>query len=235
MYINIEAYYKHIFDRMYAPINYDFDGDSDIQYYFNGTGRSWGIDLVLKKNRSRYWDGWISYSFNWTQHRDPEGNLEPRNEWYFPYYHRFHSLNFVMNVRPVPHINIYTRFSLAGGEQIMKRVGPGPESYPVYIYDPQTDKGYLIEKYYWKEVRDNNNRTTPFMQMDIKISFFKTNPAGKVRFEAYSALENILSFLYISQGNTVFNPYTGEVSKGRTSASYSMPFPIPSFGFKWSY
>ena len=243
MFINIEGYYKHIYDRMYAPLNFNLEGNADTQYYFNGRGRSWGIDLMLKKNRSRFWDGWISYSYNWTQHRDPDaGDFETSinskaisNDWYFPYYHRFHSLNLVLNVRPVQRINIYIRFGLASGEQILKRAGSGPESYPVYVYDSHTDNGYFIEKYYWNEERDKDNRTTPFMQMDIKISFFYSNKAGRVRFEAYSALENILSLLYTSQGNTYFNPYTGEVAKGRTSASYSLPFPIPSFGFKFSY
>jgi hypothetical protein len=228
---------------MYVPLNYDLGGNIDAQYYFNGKGRIWGFDLILKKNHSRFWDGWISYSYNWTQHRDPNAkdfetsvnSTTLSNEWYYPHYHRFHSLNFVLNVRPVPRINIYTRFSLAGGEQIIKRVGSGPESYPVYIYDSSANSGYFIEKYYWNEVRDKNNRATPFMQMDIKISFFNSNKSGRVRVEAYSALENILSFLYISQGNTYFNPYTGKVAKGRTSASYSLPFPIPSFGFKFSY
>ncbi|MCL2765154.1 MAG: TonB-dependent receptor plug domain-containing protein [Treponema sp.] len=246
MYINIEGYYKHIYDRMYAPLNFDLEGNKDTEYYFDGKGRAWGIDLMLRKTRSRFWDGWISYSYNWTQHLDPEGNLrgnaarhsDPNatdNEWYFPYYHRFHSLNLILNVRPVQRINIYTRFGLASGEQILKRVGSGPESYPVYIFDPHNGKSHFIEKFFWEEVRDKNNRTTPFMQMDMKISFFYTNKSGKVRLEVYNALENILSFLYISQGNTYFNPYTGEVAKGRTSANYSLPFPIPSFGLKITY
>jgi len=243
IYINIEGYYKHIYDRMYAPLNFNPEGNIDTQYYFNGRGRIWGIDLMLKKARSRFWDGWISYSYNWTQHRDPDAkdyetgvnSTDISNEWYFPYYHRFHSLNLVLNVRPVQRLNIFVRFGLASGEQIVKRTGSGPESYPVYIYDSNTHNGYFIEKYYWNEVRDKNNRTTPLMQMDIKATFFYSNKSGKVRFEAYSAIENILSLLYTSQGNTYFNPYTGEVSKGRTSASYSLPFPIPSFGFKFSY
>jgi len=243
MYINVEGYYKHIYDRMYAPLNYNLEGNIDTQYYFNGKGRIWGIDLMLKKAHSRFWDGWISYSYNWTQHRDPNAkdyelsvnSIPISNEWYFPYYHRFHSLNLVLNVRPVQRLNIFVRFGLAGGEQIAKRVDSGPKNYPVYIYDSNTNNGYFIEKYYWDEVQDKNNRTTPLMQMDIKATFFYINKSGKVRMEAYSALENILSLLYTSQGNTYFNPYTGEVSRGRTSASYSLPFPIPSFGFKFSY
>ncbi|MCL2137942.1 MAG: hypothetical protein FWH41_00245 [Treponema sp.] len=242
-YFNIEGYYKHIYDRMYVPLNFDLEGNFDTQHYFNGKGRIWGFDLMLQKKSSRFWDGWISYSYNWTQHRDPNAkdsemsanSTTLSNEWYFPYYHRFHSLNLVLNVRPVQRININMRFGLASGVQIIKRVGSGPESYPVYIYDSQTNNGYFIEKYYWNEVQDKNNRTTPLMQLDLKISFFNSNKAGRVRFEAYSALENILSLLYISQGNTYFNPYTGELATGRTSASYSMPFPIPSFGFKFSY
>jgi len=243
MYVNIEGYYKHIYDRMYVPLNFDHEGNIDTQYYFNGKGRIWGIDLMLKKARSRFWDGWISYSYNWTQHRDPDAkdyelsvnSIPISNEWYFPYYHRFHSLNLVLNVRPIQRLNIFVRFGLASGEQIVKRTGSGPESYPVYIYDSNTHNGYFIEKYFWNEVQDKNNRTTPLMQMDIKVTFFYINKSGKVRMEAYSALENILSLLYTSQGNTYFNPYTGEVSEGRTSASYSLPFPIPSFGFKFSY
>jgi len=242
MYINIEGYYKHIYDRMYTPFNFDLEGNVNSQYYFNGKGRIWGIDLILKKERSRFWDGWISYSYNWTQHRDPNAedfeagsSLTQGSGWYFPYYHRFHTLNLILNVRPVQRVNIYTRFGLASGEQIMKRVGSGPQSYPVYIFDSQTNTGEFIEKYFWDEVLDKNNRATIFMQMDIKISFFYRNKSGRVRFEAYSALENILSLLYTSQGNTVFNPYTGEVTKGRTQASYSLPFPIPSFGIKLNY
>jgi len=243
MYINVEGYYKHIYDRMYAPINYNLEGNIDTQYYFNGKGKIWGIDLMLKKAHSRFWDGWISYSYNWTQHRDPNAkeyelsvnSIPISNEWYFPYYHRFHSLNLVLNVRPVQRLNILVRFGLASGEQIVKRVGSGPENYPVYIYDSNTNNGYFIEKYFWNEVQDKNNRTTPLMQMDIKTTFYYKNKSGKVRMEAYSAIENILCLLYTSQGNTYFNPYTGEVSRGRTSASYSLPFPIPSFGFKFSY
>jgi hypothetical protein len=231
MNINIEGYYKHIYDRMYIPQNYDHEGNIDIKPYFNGIGRVWGIDLILQKTHSRFWDGWISYSYNWTQHRDPDAkDYAISNEWYFPYYHRFHSLNLVLNIKPVQTINIYIRFGLAGGVQVIKRDGPAPESHPVYM----TDTGEIIEKYYWNEVQDKNNRTTPLMQMDIKMTIFGST-AGKTRYEVYTGIENILSLLYVSQGNTYFNQYTGEIGKGRTSASYSLPYPIPSFGLKFSY
>ncbi len=195
---------------------------------------------MLQKLQSRFWDGWLSYSFSWAKYRDPntgDSNLgisggTQGNDWYFPEYHRFHNLNLVFNVKPAPHFNIYTRFGLASGAQLPRRVGDRPISYPVYVSD-----GYFIERYEWPSVRDENNRSTPSMPMDIKFSIFGKNDKGmgKTRYEMYFAIENTLSLLYTSRGNTRFNPNTGEIDNGSESASYEMPIPIPSVGFKFSY
>jgi hypothetical protein len=71
--------------------------------------------------------------------------------------------------------------------------------------------------------------------MDIKFSIFNYKPNGRARQEFYVAIENVLSLVHTPKGNTTFNPYTGEDAKGSMSASYDIPIPIPSFGFKWSY
>jgi len=240
---NIEFYYKYIFDRMYIQINAEPGVDS-ILPYFDGEGKSWGIDLMLQKLQSRYWDGWLSYSYSWVNYRDPSatnadmgisGGLRG-DEWYFPSYHRFHNLNLILNIKPVPKINIYMRFGVASGIQLSKRISETPDSRPVYIYDkndPSNNK--FIEKYYWSSVRDETNRTTPSFPMDIKISILGSNKTGKTRYEVYVALENVLALLYNAEGNTSYNSYTGEVDEGSTSASYEIPVPIPSFGFKISY
>jgi hypothetical protein len=240
---NFEAYYKHIFDRTYIPVNLGID-EVDIQPKFNGIGRVWGIDLLLQKLQSRYFDGWLSYSFNWARYRDPDGVISNiglsggnlGDDWYYPSYHRFHNLNLVLNIRPRPNINIYTRFGLASGQQLQRRITDRPLSYPVYIYEGEgSPNNQFIEKYLWPSVRDENNRTTPSLPMDIKFSIFGKNNTGKVRYEIYVALENVLSLLYTAKGNTSFNQYTGEVDSGSDSASYEIPIPIPSFGFKISY
>jgi hypothetical protein len=238
---NIEAYYKYIFDRTYVPVTFNLE-ELDIRPRFDGEGRVWGIDILLQKLQSRYWDGWLSYSFSWAQYRDPSGILDGMglsggnrgDDWYFPSYHRFHNLNLVLNVKPVPRINIYTRFGLASGVQISRRIGNSPISYPVYVSEGGT--GYFIEKYYWPSQRDENNRTTPSFLLDIKFSLLgKNNDTKKTRSELYVAVENVLALLYTSQGNTSFNQYTGQVDTGSMSASYDIPIPIPSFGFKYSY
>jgi len=241
---NIEGYYKYIFDRTYIPIQYSIN-DIDIRPQFNGEGRVWGIDVMLQKLQSRFWDGWLSYSFSWAKYRDPDSgdaNMSfsggtQGNDWYFPSYHRFHNLNLTLNVKPAPRFNIYTRFGLASGAQIPKRIGNKPESYPVYVYANNSSEGYFIERYEWPSVQNGNDRTIPSTPMDLKFSIFGKNEkgGGKARYEMYFAVENVLSLLYMSRENTRFNPNTGEIDDGIETAMYEIPIPIPSFGFKYSY
>jgi len=241
--LNIEGYYKYVFDRMYVPIGFDLE-EMNIKPNFDGTGRVFGIDVMLQKIQSRFIDGWIAYSWNWTKYRDPHGQSGTMGmsggnnggDWYFPSFHRYHYLNLVMNIKPVPKINIYVRFGIASGILLSKRVGDKPESYPVLIYnkDNPTDS-YFIEKYRWPSVVDQTNRTTPSLPMDIKFSIFGGKKNGKTRYEVYIAFENVLSLIYTPQGNTSFNQYTGQIDTGSNAARYEIPIPVPSFGFKFSY
>ncbi|WP_461246957.1 TonB-dependent receptor plug domain-containing protein [Treponema sp. R6D11] len=239
--LNIEGYYKKIFDRMYVLISSGGDDTVKVDPYFNGEGIVWGVDVMLQKIQSRFWDGWLSYSYNWAKYREPNGELggmvrsggNRGDDWYFPSYHRFHNLNLVLNVKPTQKINIYTRLGIASGGIFSKREGDGPVSGPVLIYKGKDS--YIIEEFSWASIIDENNRTTPSVSMDIKISFFGGNKTGKTRHEFYFAIENVLGLLYTPQGNTNFNQYTGEVNEGSFSASYDIPIPIPSFGFKLSY
>jgi len=116
------------------------------------------------------------------------------------------------------------------------RTTDAPISYPVYVYDPDhPENNKFIEVYYWPSRRDEKNRTTPSLPMDMKLSIFGSNKNVKTRYEVYMAVENILALIYNSQGNTSFNRYTGQIDEGNTTASYEMPIPIPSFGVKLSY
>ena len=195
---------------------------------------------MLQKIQSRFWDGWLSYSYNWTKYREPNGRIGGMgisggtrgDDWYFPSYHRFHNLNLVFNYKPTQKINIYTRFGIASGTLLPKREGDKPISFPVLVY--KGEDSYFIEIFRWPSTIDENNRTPPSFPLDIKISFFGGNKNGKTRYEFYFAVENILGLLH-TNGNESFNSYTGEIDEGSYSASYDIPIPIPSFGFKLSY
>jgi hypothetical protein len=239
--LNIEAYYKYIFDRMYIPVRIEPD-DITINPQFNGEGKAWGIDMMLQKLQSRYWDGWLSYSFSWVKYRDPSnenanmvvsGNTRS-NDWYFPGFHRYHNLNLVANYKPSTQFNIYLRFGLASGTQLARLTTDRPTTYPVLMLN---DSGApkFAQRYEWPSVRDENNRTSPDLSLDIKVSYFGKSHTGKTRSEVYVAVENLLSLVYMSKGNPGFNSFTGEINTDSNSASYGIPIPIPSFGFKVSY
>jgi hypothetical protein len=233
---NIEGYYKTVFDRAYFPINYGIDG-SEMVFQFDGEGRVWGLDFKLQRRQSRLWDGWLSYSFNWTKYRNPNAGMMDggyfetniANDWFFPDFHRFHNLNLVLNIKPRPGFNIYTRFGVASGIQIPHLIGDSPMSYPVYI----VDQNKIIEKFFWPSERDENNRTGLSFQMDLKFSIFGSHRSGKSRFEVYFALENVLAFVN-PKGNPIYNQFTGEVYTG-IGSTYELPIPIPSFGVKFSF
>jgi hypothetical protein len=238
--LNVEAYYKYVYDRMYAAVELSPYGTVP-EAYFDGEGRIWGIDVMIQKMQSRYWDGWLSYSFNHSRYRDPGGldssmsvtggNAGARGDiWYYPGYHRFHNLNLVLNIKPLRQFNIFTRLGLASGVPLPK-IENTITSYPVYLWD----KGAYIEKWKRSSRYDDDNRTTWSIPLDIKFSIYKFNRTGKAQSEVYIAVENSLSLIYTSKGNTSFNSYTGEEDTGSMSASYELPIPMISFGYKWSY
>jgi hypothetical protein len=241
---NIEGYYKYVFNRAYtstsvAPNSFMVEKEM----LFDGEGHVGGFDLQLQKMASRYWDGWISYSFNYARYRDPhavpEGiNLNEDsgrgNDWYYPSFHRFHTLNMVVNYKPVKRINIYTRFGLASGaplDMLEER-----QSIAVEKLDKEgTSTGEYIEIWTRNARYSDTNRTTWSIPLDIKLSIFGFSRSGKSQYEVYVAVEGALSLLGAGRGNTSFNAYTGEEDTGSMSAVYEIPIPIPSFGFRWSY
>jgi hypothetical protein len=234
---NIEGYYKHVFDRTYVTSAYTPDNIATMnrEYHFDGQGRIWGFDLMLQKLESRYWDGWISYSFNHAMYREArhssdDGTGPVSGSWYYPNFHRFHVINLVLNIKPLRQFNISTRLGFVSGVPLAVIDG-SPESYSVQILET----GQIIEKWKRPSHRDNDNRTTWSLPLDLKFSLYRFDRKGKVISEIYLAIENVLALVYTAKGNSTFNSYTGREDRGNDTASYEIPIPVPSFGFKWSY
>jgi hypothetical protein len=232
---NIEGYFKYIFDRAYMYADSD-PTSQEMMYKFNGIGRVWGFDLMLQKFTSRWWDGWISYSFNYARYKNPEGSSTDGegegSDWFFPSFHRFHTLNLVLNLKPVKHFNVATRLSVASGTP--EPEDGGIEAYPVLL-NPNTPNAEIIAKYKRRSWYSDTLRSGFSFPLDVKFSFFRFNKNGKVQSEIYFAIENLQSLFYRPKQKSTFNPYTGKEDSGNSTASYDMPIPMPSFGFKWSY
>jgi hypothetical protein len=252
---NVEGYFKHIFDRAYLYMDLTPGQDSRYVQRFNGDGRVWGFDLMLQKFDSRYWDGWVSYTFTHARYHEPENpRLTAANTvsiedspWYYPSFHRFHNLNLVLNIKPSKKFNIYTRFGAASGRPKSKT--GSITSYTVNVldekgqpmyYDDDNDpstptKPVTMIKYKRESSYSDSERTTWSFPLDVKLSYLMFTPGNKVQTEVYIAAENLLSLVYDAKANTSFNTYTGVEDQGSDSANYEMPIPMVSFGIKWSF
>jgi hypothetical protein len=242
---NIEGYFKYVYNRAYQyAVTEPGKLLSNVVYRFDGNGIIGGFDLMLRKFQSRYWDGWLSYTFTYAKYHEkerPARELDAAGKtaledstWYYPYFHRFHNLNLVLNLKPANSINIYTRLGLASGRP--KAAAGEITRYDVVITDnPPTNINQIIYKYKRETRYDDDSRTTWSIPLDLKLSWFRFNPRNKVRTEVYLAAENLLSLFYVAQANTSFNQYTGKEDTGSDSANYEMPIPMVSFGMRWSY
>jgi hypothetical protein len=243
---NIEGYYKYVFDRGY--ITADTVSGINADFHFDGIGHVGGFDLQLQKLESRYWDGWISYTFTWAQYYDPSAGGEGVNmggidslgaQWYYPSFHRYHNCNIVLNIKPLQWFNISTRIGFASG-QLRTRTVENPEiiPYPV-IYIDENKEQTIIQKYRRNKEREYTERAAWALPWDLKFSFFRHDPKGRVRGEIYLAAENLMSLFYNPErasDNTEFNTYTGkEYATGSGSSAFNFNFPLISFGFKWRY
>jgi hypothetical protein len=241
---NLEGYFKYVFDRAYQYQMTTPGGVSQRVLRFNGDGIVWGFDLMLQKFESRYWDGWLSYTFTNARYHQPERPARELDSsgatkivdsgWYYPNFHRFHNLNMVLNFKPVKNFNIYTRIGLASGRP-MPVVGE-ISSYAVVMLDGNgVPTGQVIKRYHRDVYYSDDSRTTWSIPMDLKLSYITYNPRNKVQTEMYLAAENLLSLIYVAQANTSFNTYTGQENTGSDSANYEMPVPMASVGIKWSF
>ena len=245
---NIETYYKRISDRAY--ITADILASETIRptFHFDGIGNVWGFDLQLQKLESRFWDGWISYTFTWANYFDPMaggegvnmGGLDSTgNEWYYPSFHRFHNCNIVLNIKPLRWFNISTRFGFASGTPTERRIWEDfSYSYPVIV---QNEDGEMevIQKYRRdiKEVVSERSRWS--FPWDVKFSFYLFDNKGRVGTEIYLAAENLISLFMPTETRVRFNSYTGTEetvsSQVGGSGMFDLPIPLVSFGFKWRY
>jgi hypothetical protein len=231
--VNLEGYYKYVFDRAYSALITDSVQQAiTIDRRFDGEGRIWGVDIMLQKTSSRYWDGWLAYSFNWARYRNPSSTTYTA-DWFYPEFHRFHNLNLILTFKPLEFLHVTTRVGFASGAP--RSVAGEIICYPVIVLNEDGEQTGIIPKYKRANVYSDTERDGFALTWDIKASFFAYSRAGRGRMEFYIAVENILAMLETRQRNTSFNAYTGKEDRGSNTASYQMPIPMPSIGFRWSY
>lgn len=229
--LKLEGYYKFYFDRFYTVEYLDSYNNVNYNIHSDGIGHAGGFDVILKRKISRYIDGSLSYSFVYAVYKNPQtdgfeynSNGEPLGTWYFPYFHRFHGFNLNLNIKPADFFTISLLFGVHSG--LIKPAQSSPVMYP-YI----DSNGTLLELYR-NEESYSEQRTGVSLPLDIRLSYHNYFKNGKVRFETYIAMENILSLFYTPDKGEYLNKYTGEIEE-KGSAAYEVF--MPTFGLKFSY
>jgi hypothetical protein len=233
--ITLEGYFKYVFNRAYEGLDLTPSG-SRTAGHFDGEGFISGFDMMLQKFESRFWDGWISYSFVYARYRNPSAKSDEltsgadvNGDWYYPSFHRFHTLNLILNIKPVRFINIAFRFGLASGT-------PKSDTGPIHAAPLLLEDGETLVEVYKRSARYSDTNRMPWaIPLDMKFSWYFFNSRNKVQGEAYLGLENLQTLFYKPKGYTTFNRYTGQEDEGSNTATYSLPIPMISFGYKWSY
>lgn len=234
-----ETYYKYYLNRLVLTADDDAYGETQFYYNTEGKGHVAGFDLMLQKKSGRKWDGYLTYSFIYARFYNPSntGTREegdnavsedgsPLDEWFYPYYHRYHNLNLVFNWHFQPGWTFSVIGSLATGAP---RLSVGD----ITMY-PADFEGTSIEQYARTSAYSDSLRDGLSAPIDLRLTYGYYKKNSKLYWEWYIAVEDILANFYQPSTNKDFNAYTGEENSD-TSADFNLGFPVPSFGIKVSY
>jgi len=234
----LEGYYKYIFDRFYTNDILDEDtGVQDTIIHNDGIGHAAGFDFILDKRSSRYVDGLLSYSFIYARYFEPESDgtdsaFTPREQWYFPDFHRYHTLNFLLNIKPSSYFTFTTMLSFGTGTPNTEY--GEREMFFGYIENPDGTTS-LAEMYTRDSYYSDVLRTNISLPVDIKFTFHNYIKKSKLRWEVYIAVEDVLApllYYLLPDDDVNTSMWSGEDLEAPTAVFL---IPLPSIGFQLSY
>ncbi|MCX7787012.1 MAG: TonB-dependent receptor [Spirochaetes bacterium] len=240
----IETYYKYLYDRFYFNMvpstTIGSSRELKVRAHNDGIGHAGGFDILLDQRTSRHMDGMVSYSFIVARYKNPttdgieeENPTEPRGRWYYPTFHRFHSLNILVNYKPSTWFTLTTRLSFASGTPLPRF---GDKEMFFARFENKDGSSTLAELYTRKSYYDDLNRHSWILPLDVKATFHFYRSGSKVYHELYLGAEDILSPLYTKlmnrRGAVTTDRYTGEDTD---SPEAQFSFPVVSIGYRASY
>jgi hypothetical protein len=239
--ITFEGYYKHYLSRTYVYAD-ERDGQNIIYYTENnGKGFAAGADIMIEKSLNGWLDGYISYSFLHARFYNPAVSQydsqrtttgDPLGRWYYPEYHRFHTVNTVLNFR-LPKDSTFTiAGSCAAGNPRKQYIDKSEEYLAGTYYDPG------LNEYLFLALYSDTERNLPDWTVDIRFSKKGTFKNPKHTWEWYIGIENLLGLPYALYKVENFKKVDGffestgwTIGEGRYTIDMGL-IPIPSFGVK---
>jgi hypothetical protein len=172
----------------------------------NGAGRAFGAQILVRKEMSGGFFGWVSYSVLRSERQD-----RPRGRYRLFDFDQTHVLTVVATQEIVWGIEVGTRLRMASG---MPRT-PVTGAY----YDAQRD---LYQPTFGEK---NSTRIGPFVQVDVRAA--KKFRAGPTELEAYLDVQNVTN-----RSNPEELVYTGDYSESGTITGLPI---LPSLGLRCTW
>ncbi len=159
-------------------------GDSSYNWFSDGTGRSYGLELLIRRARTEHFTGWLSYTLS----RGEEKNLQD----YYPIdYDQTHNLQLLGNFFLPKLWEIGGKFHYTTGNPTT----PASSFTDADMFDIQNPD-------------HNSERLDPGIQLDLRIA--KKIVSRKVTTEIYCDIQNLLCPLYKTPEYTEYDYATGE-------------------------
>lgn len=235
----LERYYSVSTPLDDAPVWLGKNKNTTKAAYSNGRGHVAGFDCMLHKKNGRYFDGYICYSFVWARYLNPTGRIEPIYEtdqygdkilknipvlyteandpvgiWYYPYYHRFHTIMLVLNYRPTA----ASTWTFSGGITS----GNPKNSSVMGLYTSNN-----VEK------QKKQSRNPPVFPLNIRYAVHNYFPHSKVQWELFIGLENALGWM--NKTSLIGMVNSEEEIDVSNIANFDTGIPTFSIGYKFSY
>jgi len=165
--LEVETYYKKIKNRLDYIDGADLIANDAIeQVILNGRMRSYGLELMLRKNEGRL-NGWISYTLSKSEQqtpgRTPEESGINNGAWYNSAYDKTHNLAITAAYQKNDKWSYGANFALQTGQ---------PVTYPKGQY---TYLGVIIPSYGLR----NGNRLPTYHHLDISATLTPTANQGR--------------------------------------------------------
>ena len=195
-----ELFYKTIKNRIDYIDGANLLGNNNIeQDVLNGKARSYGMELLWRKNTGRF-TGWVSYTLSKAEQKTPGRTAEEpgiaNGNWYLSGYDKLHNLNITANYEVSRKWSFNANFSLQSGQ---------PVTYPNGYYE---FGGVNIPNYTLR----NANRLPAYHHLDVGATY--TPKPDKVKgwqsywvFSIYNLYnrENAASMTFSTNDNTGLN------------------------------
>jgi len=206
--LSIEAYHKSLenvigykdgasFLLLDIKANKRLDGSNWEDNIAIGTGKSYGMEVLLNKNTGRL-TGWMSYTLSQVKHRFADLN---NGKEFFPRYDRRHALSLVGIYQLKPHITLSGSWIYATGNALTVPIGqyiPETHQFPVQSDYPTSDGSLVVARVYNER---GNFKAADYHRLDVNIRFSKQKKKFLRVWElgVFNAYNRVNPFYYESQ------------------------------------